>query len=180
LTTIDEQDLKLLARLPVLCYLDLTTESTITAGNINAGDGCFFQKLRYFQNSGMVLFEQPNEEDASISLHMWNGDDAMPFASRKRNDSRKVVPSGVMPNLEVLQFVVPLRALRDNNGDCGSIGLEYLPSLQELRGWIDCEDVPVAESDAEFAALRNACNVHPNHPTLRMYKQNYSGTMRIL
>jgi disease resistance protein RPM1 len=152
-TTIHEQDLKLLARLPALCYLYLKIWSTVTASNINAGDGCFFQSLRHFETNIMVLFEQPNEEDASVSLHIWNGEDAMPFASRKSNDSRKVIPSGVMPNLEVLKFNVPLRALEDNNGDCGNIGLEYLRSIRQLRAWIICEDVPVAESDTAFAAL---------------------------
>jgi disease resistance protein RPM1 len=161
-TSMDEEDLKLLARLPALSYLCLQTESTVTASNINV-DGCFFQKLRHFVTNQMVEFEQPNKEDASISLHIWNGEDAMPFASRKNNDSRKVVPSGVMPNLEVLRFYVPLRALKDKNGDCGNIGLEYLPFLREL--WIRCDDVPATERDAALAALRNACNVHPNHPT---------------
>ncbi|CAD6251577.1 unnamed protein product [Miscanthus lutarioriparius] len=169
--TMDEQDLKLLARLPALCYLYLTTESTVTASNINSSDRSFFQKLRQFVTNAMVLFEQANEEDTSVSLHMWNGEDAMPFASRKNNDSRKVVPSDVMPNLEMLDFDVPLRALKDNYSDyCGNIGLEYLPSLRELRGCIVCEDVPVAERDAALAALRDACNVHPNHPTFRMHR----------
>jgi len=125
----DEQDLKLLARLPALCFLSLKIRSTVTASNINAGDGCFFQKLRCFETNAMVQFEQPNEEDPSISLHIWNGEDAMPFASGKSNDSRKVVPSGVMPNLEALRLL----ALKDNYRDyCGNIGLEYLPSLRVL------------------------------------------------
>ncbi|XP_066334462.1 putative inactive disease susceptibility protein LOV1 [Miscanthus floridulus] len=108
-TTMDEQDLKLLARLPTLCYLRLLTVSTVTASNINSSDRSFFQKLRHFATNAMVLFEQPDEKDTSVSLHMWNGEDAMPFASRKSNDSRKVIPSSVMPNLEVLVFYVPLR-----------------------------------------------------------------------
>ncbi|XP_066383362.1 disease resistance protein RGA5-like [Miscanthus floridulus] len=169
--TMDEQDLKLLARLPVLCYLNLTTWSTVTASNINSSDRSFFQKLRYFEFNQMVQFEQPDEEDASVSLHIWNGEDATAIASRNSSDSRKVVPSGVMPNLEVLCFNVNLRALKDNYRDyCGNIGLEYLPSLRELRGWIIRGDMPVAESDAALAPLRDACNVHPNHPTFRMLR----------
>jgi disease resistance protein RPM1 len=167
-TTLDEQDLELLARLPSLSYLDLGTKSTVTASNINASDGCFFQKLRHFLTNALVQFDQPNEEDASVSLLMWNGEDDMPLASRKSNDSRNVVPSGVMPNLEVLWFHVPLQALKDNNSDCGSIRLEYLPSLRELGGQIHCRGMPAAEIDAAFAALRNACNVHPNHPAFHM------------
>jgi disease resistance protein RPM1 len=181
-TTIHEQDLKLLARLPALCYLNLTTESTVTASNINSSDRSFFQKLRHFVTNAMVQFEQDNEEDTSVSLHMWNGEDAMPFASRKSNDCGKVVPSGVMPNLEVLYFDVRLRALKGNYSDyCGNIGLEYLPSLREVRGGIDCRGVPATERDAAFAALRDACNVHPNHPTFRMHRSSYeSGTLGIL
>jgi len=166
----DEQDLKLLARLPALCYLQLTTRSTVTASNINSSDRSFFQKLRHFETDAMVQFEQPNEEDTSVSLHMWDGEDAMPFASRKSNDSRKVIPSCVMPNLKVLYFNVYLQALKDNYRDyCGNIGLEYLPSLRKLRGRIFSGGMPAMERDAAFAALRDACNVHPNHPTFRMH-----------
>ncbi|CAD6252766.1 unnamed protein product [Miscanthus lutarioriparius] len=132
-TTMDEQDLKLLARLPALCYLDLITKSTVTASNINSSDSCFFQKLTHFATNAMVLFEQPDEEDTSVSLHMWNGEDAMPFASRKNNDSRKVIPSDVMPNLEVLHFNFYLHW---HGGYRRNIGLEYLPSLRALRGQI--------------------------------------------
>jgi len=171
-TTMDEQDLKLLARLPALCFLDLETESTVTASNINVSDGCCFQKLRYFEINKMVLFEQPNEEDTRISLHIWNGEDTMPFGSWKSNHSSKPVPCSVMPNLEVLHFDVPLRALKHNNGDCGNTGLEYLPSLRELRGAINCYAVSAEEVDAALGALRNACKVHPNHPTLSMLKSN--------
>jgi hypothetical protein len=52
----------------------------------------------------VIQFEQLNEEDPSISLHMWNGDGAIPFALRKSNNHVKVVDSGVMPNLQVLSF----------------------------------------------------------------------------
>ncbi|XP_066336193.1 disease resistance protein RGA5-like isoform X2 [Miscanthus floridulus] len=128
--TMDEQDLKLLARLPALCYLYLGTESTVTASNINSSDRSFFHKLKHFGTKAMVLFEQPDEEETSVSLHMWNG----------------------------------------NYSDyCGNIGLEYLPSLRELRGGIISRGMPATETDAAFGALRDACNVHPNHPTFRMH-----------
>lgn len=171
-TTVDEKDLKLLARLPALCFLSLETESAVTS-NINASDGCCFQKLRYFRISAMVQFEHPNEEDASVSLHIWNGEGAMPFGSGKSNeDSNKVAPFGVMPNLEELCISIPLRALKDNNGDCGNIGLEYLPSLRQLSGSMDCDGASAGDVNAALAGLRNACNVHPNHLTLDMHKHN--------
>lgn len=164
--TMDEQDLKVLARLPALCFLELKTESTVTASNINAGDG-FFQNLRYFRTSdAMVQFEQTHEEDPSVLLHLWNECDAMPFSSGKRNSSKAMSPAAVMPNLEVLHFVVDFQALLDNsNGDCVSFGLEHLPSLRQVQGFIYCDD---AYWEAAFAALRNACEVHPNHPELNM------------
>ena len=96
----------------------------------------------------------------------------MPFASRKNNDSRKVIPSDVMPNLEVLHFNFYLHW---HGGYRRNIGLEYLPSLRALRGQIVCEDMPVAESDAALAALRDACNAHPNHPTFDMPISYYHG-----
>ncbi|KAJ1276717.1 hypothetical protein BS78_05G235800 [Paspalum vaginatum] len=65
--TMDEENLKVLARLPALCYLRLQIGSAVTASNINAGHG-FFQKLRRFTIAGgMVQFEQPNQEDSSVS-----------------------------------------------------------------------------------------------------------------
>ncbi|KAJ1276702.1 hypothetical protein BS78_05G234900 [Paspalum vaginatum] len=167
--TMDEENLKVLARLPALCYLWLQIESAVTASNINAGHG-FFQKLRHFTIIfGMVQFEQPNQEDSSVSVHIWNGRGPTPFGSRKSNCS-KHVPSAVMPNLEMLRIWVRLRALKDNNCDCGNFGFEYLPSLREVRGSVDCTDVSSAEGNAAFAELRNACEAHPNHPTLDMQR----------
>ncbi|WVZ49957.1 hypothetical protein U9M48_001268, partial [Paspalum notatum var. saurae] len=167
--TMDERDLKVLAMLPALCSLSLETDSAVTASNINAGHG-FFQKLRYFTIlGGMVQFEQPNQEDSSVSMHIWNGRGPAPFGSRKSN-CRKLEPSAVMPNLQVLNVLFRLRALKDNNCDCGNFGFEYLPSLREVCGLVDCNDVSTAEGDAALAALRNACEAHPNHPTLGMYR----------
>jgi disease resistance protein RPM1 len=146
--------------------------STVTATNINASGDGFFQKLRYFEINRMVQFQQHNKEFSSISLHIWNGEGAMPFGSGKSNCS-KVVPSGVMPSLEVSTFNVPLRALKDNNGDCTNFGVEYLASLREIKAWINCDGVCTEEVDAAMAALRNACKVHPNHPTLDLQTYLY-------
>jgi disease resistance protein RPM1 len=170
--TMYEQDLKILARLPMLCFLYLGTKSTVTGSNINVSDGCFFEKLRFFKTNQMVKFEQPHEDDGCILFHMWNGEGAMPFGPRKSSNSSKAVPSHVMPNLEVLTFDIRLRAIKVNNGDCGNIGIEYLPSLQKLSGWIHLDGVPPAEGGAALAALRNACKVHPNNPTLDMRTYN--------
>ncbi|WVZ49979.1 LOW QUALITY PROTEIN: hypothetical protein U9M48_001285 [Paspalum notatum var. saurae] len=153
--TMDEQDLS-------------SQESAVTASNINAGHG-FFPKLRCFRIcGGMVQFEQPIQEDSSVSVHIWNGRGPTPFGSRKSNCSKLVPSAVVMPNLQVLAIMVDLRYLKDNNCDCGNFGFEYLPSLQEVCGVVNCYGVSTAEGDAALAALRNACAAHPNHPTLEI------------
>ncbi|XP_062181747.1 disease resistance protein RGA5-like isoform X2 [Phragmites australis] len=171
--SLDERDLKLLDRLTELRYLMLASESTVTVSNINASDGCF-QKLRVFiLPYSMVQFER-NKEDSSVSLHIWNGTDAMPFKCSTENDcSLCAIPSAVMPNLQVLRTCVFVRALKDGNGDCANIiGLEYLTSLQKFRVWIDCEGASAAEVDEAEAALRNQTDVHPNRPALEVYRCN--------
>lgn len=162
-TRMDEQDMKLLARLPALCFLELETRSTVTI-SISVIDGdSYFQKLRYFNVNAMVQFQQQPNEDSSVAMHVWNGAGAMPSFGSGKSCCSKVVPSAVTPNLEVLKFEVPLRALMDDNGVCGNFGWEYLHSLREVRGTIYGFDVSAAE-----AALRNACQVHHNHPTLHL------------
>ncbi|WVZ49978.1 LOW QUALITY PROTEIN: hypothetical protein U9M48_001284 [Paspalum notatum var. saurae] len=143
------------SRLPNLSYMNLHV-ATMEEKDL--------KKLRRFTiKGGMVQFEQPNQEDSSVSVHIWNGRGPTPFGSRKSNCS-KLEPSPVMPNLQVLNVLVRLRALKDNNCDCGNFGFEYLPSLREVWGSVDCNDVSTAEVVAALAALRNACEAHPNHP----------------
>lgn len=114
-----------------------------------------------------MLFEQPNLKEASVSFHMWNGEGDMPLGSGKNDNSNKVVSSGVMPNLEAHLFdIVPLWAVKDNNGGCRNIGLEYLPSLREVRGIINSYGMSDVDVDAALDTLWNECKVHPNHPTL--------------
>jgi hypothetical protein len=68
----------------------------------------------------------------------------------------------------VLEFDIDLWDLMDNNnGDCVNFGWEHLPSLGQVRGAMYCSDV---YWDAALAALRNACEAHPNHPALNLHK----------
>ena len=115
----------------------------------------------------MVQFWQPSEDDPTVSLHIWNGgvSGSIPFGCKKSNCGKLVPPSVVMPNLEVFKFSV---TLENNSVDCGNFGLEYLPSLREVKAYFNCNGVSAAEGDAALAALRIACEVHPNHPTLIM------------
>ncbi|TVU23894.1 hypothetical protein EJB05_26280, partial [Eragrostis curvula] len=121
------------------------------------------RKLRFCEMPGSMIQLQC-KEDSSISFHIWNGIGAIPFGSRK-NDSR-VPPYAVMPNLEVLRARIFVRALKDDSGKCGNVELWYLTSLRKLEMLINCEGASSLEVDEAEAALRNATEVHPNHPTL--------------
>jgi len=161
----DEQDLKVIAMMPELHDLLLPTSSTVTISNI--ADGGYFHKLRSFSMlSSMVQFQL--NEDSSISFHMWNGDDAMPFGHKKDGEGR-VAPT-IMPGLEFLEFFFFVRIFKDCSGDCGNIGLECLTALQKVTIRIGCQDASAAEVEEAEAMLRHALTVHPNHPTLELIR----------
>ncbi|TVU23886.1 hypothetical protein EJB05_26272, partial [Eragrostis curvula] len=164
---IDQKGLEFLARLPELCFLKLMTMSTATVCNFSAGNG-YFQKLRFCMMPSSMIQFQCKEEDSSVSFHIWNGIDAMPFDSDK-NDCR-IPPSAVMPNLEVLLSEIRVRALKDGNGDCANVGLQYLTSLQKVKVRLDCSGASATEVEEAEAALRKATEVHPNRPTLEVEK----------
>ncbi|CAL5006891.1 unnamed protein product [Urochloa decumbens] len=168
--TMDQEDLKLLGRLTELHCLNLSTESTLTVvRDFDAPDG-FFPKLTWFRMAYSMVQFQRNQEESSISLHIWNGTDAMPFGSR-RNDGCSG-PCAVMPKLEVLTVGVFLRACKDGNGDCSNIGLGCLPSLHKVRVSIDCGRASAADVEEAVAALRNAADAHPNHLALQVHRRN--------
>ncbi|CAL5028191.1 unnamed protein product [Urochloa decumbens] len=88
----------------------------------------------------------------------------------QRNDSiyskGNAAPSRFMPSLQVLQFQVRGRALKDHRY-CERLGWEYLSSLQEINvigvySWGVCKNNKVEE------VLSRAARVHPNRPTLRL------------
>ncbi|CAN6374626.1 unnamed protein product [Urochloa humidicola] len=163
--SMDEEDLKVIGKMPELWDLLLPTSSTVTISNI-ADDG-YFHKLRSFSMlSSMVQFLL--NEDSSISFHMWNGEDAMPFGPKK-NDEGRVAPT-IMPSLEFLEFFFFVRALKDCNGDCSNIGLECLAVLQKVTVRIGCQGASVSEVEKAEAALRHAAEVHPNHVTLELIR----------
>lgn len=166
----DEKGLELLGRLPELCSLSLFTEATVTISNVSASNSGYFQKLRICWMYRSMLQFRCTEEDSSVSFHIWNGIDAMPFGSSK-ND-RSLPAYTVMCNLEVLASRIYVRALNDGKGDCGNIGLEYLSSLRKFEVFIHCDGAYVAEVDEVESALRKATEVHPNRPALNMYRRN--------
>ncbi|KAF8730866.1 hypothetical protein HU200_016736 [Digitaria exilis] len=148
--SMDEQDLKVIGKMPELRDLLLPTSSTVTISNIaNCG---YFQKLRSFSMlCSMVQFRQ--NEDYSISFHMWNGEDAMPFGHKK--DSEHRVSPTIMPGLEFLELFFFVRTLNDSSADCIDIGLECLTALQKVTVRIGCQDASVSEVEEAEAALRH-------------------------
>ena len=62
-----------------------------------------------------------------------------------------------------------MREFKDSNDDdCGSLGLGYFASFQNLIVDLDRNGASAAEVEEVEAALRRAADVHPNRPTLEM------------
>jgi len=163
--TIEEQDLKVIGKMPELHDLLLPTSSTVTISNI--AEGGYFKKLRSCSMlSSMVQFLR--NEDSSVSFHMWNGEDATPFGTRK--DGEGSVAPTVMPCLEFLEFFFFVQTMKYCNGYCSSIGLEYLTALKKVTVRIGCQGASVVEVEEAEAALRRSAEVHPNHPTLELIR----------
>ncbi|WVZ50570.1 hypothetical protein U9M48_001812 [Paspalum notatum var. saurae] len=82
-----------------------------------------------------------------------------------------VFQSGAMPKLTRLEFRCPVRETREMAGGDGGfdLGLGNLPSLQHVE--VDMENEGASEEEAmeTKAALLHAVEIHPNHPTLKMY-----------
>ncbi|CAN6373716.1 unnamed protein product [Urochloa humidicola] len=160
----EEQALESLGRLPELCYLKLSSWSTVALTDI-ASSG-LFQKLKFWSLvQSMVQFVL--NEDSSVSFTMWNGVDAVAFGP-KMKEVLIVEPAIVMPSLEELEFLVPFHSLMHDIGNCNSLGLEQLTSLHKVTVRLMCEgDVPTHEKEIEVeAALRHEAEVHPNRPSL--------------
>jgi disease resistance protein RPM1 len=158
---LDEQGLKSLGALPELRHLNLWTSSTAT---ITVTDG-FFRKLRWLSlYRSMVLFVL--NEDSSISFTIWGDpeDDVVAFGSQKGI----VRAPAVMPNLQMLEFLVDVRALIRNNGSCDKLGLEYLPLLREVKVELLCRGAFADDVERQEAALRHAIEAHPNGPALQI------------
>ncbi|CAL4985866.1 unnamed protein product [Urochloa decumbens] len=159
----EEQALESLGRLPGLCYLKLSTWSTVTLTDI-ASNG-LFQKLRFWSLvESMVQFVL--NEDSSVSFTMWNGVDAIAFGPKMKEEFR--VEPAIMPNLEELDFLVPFHSSMHGSGNCNNLGLQQLTSLRKVTVRLMCEgDLPTHEKENEAeAALRHEADVHPNRPSL--------------
>ena len=144
---IDEAGLRAVGGLPQLRRLDLQATVARWSGSsttvVIAGDG-FFQKLRRCSFSSWMVQFVVNEDSACVSFSLWNGKQQGALAafgsSTEDESSSRSVPPTVMPNLQDLEFHVPVRALyKDGNDSCHSLGLHCLPSLRSVRVFVDCE-----------------------------------------
>ncbi|KAJ1277310.1 hypothetical protein BS78_05G285000 [Paspalum vaginatum] len=185
---VDDQDLKILGRLPELRFLGLQLCCSATVSNVSDCDAVYFPKLRCCRlKKSMVLFVA-NKEDKSVSFHLWDGygDIAMPSTSpdelqtsmrfdsgheKKGSICRKgaaaIAPPLFMPSLETIEFRVHHWAVEDHRY-YDNLNLDYLSSLRKIDVIIDPPDgTPGEELEKVEVALRRAADRHPNRPTLR-------------
>lgn len=161
---INEQDMISLGGLPELRYLNLMMECSLSVNNLPGRDG-FFKKLRFCMMQDSMIQFLPNE-DSSVSFHIWNKDKGeMPFGRNKKNEKCRIA-SSFMPNVEVLKFGVPVRALGHFNIVDDGLGLEYLSSLEKVIAFLDCEDANAQEVEMVQSDLRLiAAHIHPKRPS---------------
>ncbi|RCV37698.1 hypothetical protein SETIT_8G083700v2 [Setaria italica] len=144
------------AHLPILRYLSLHVDhmdhsSLRNLANITAVDG-FFKKLRYCWLYGWMVQLVLNEDSTGVSFSIWNGMGAIAFGSKIKDEyNRSIAPLSVMPNLQVLHFDVPVRAL--------------------YKG-ASADDVEKVE-----AKLRNAVQLHPNRLIIKLQQRNEHNMM---
>nr|TKV94584.1 hypothetical protein SEVIR_9G304900v2 [Setaria viridis] len=83
--------------------------------------------------------------------------------------------AGAVPQLEALS--IEIRACEEQSAfaDHPDLGIHHLASLRDLNVWINCEGAKVEEVEALEAAITDATNLLPNHPTPRFYRDNEEG-----
>lgn len=86
-----------------------------------------------------------------------------------------VFEAGAVPQLEALS--IEIRACEEQSAfaDHPDLGIHHLASLRDLNVWINCEGAKVEEVEALEAAITDATNLLPNHPTPRFYRDNEEG-----
>ncbi|KAK3120732.1 hypothetical protein QOZ80_9AG0692990 [Eleusine coracana subsp. coracana] len=76
---------------------------------------------------------------------------------------------GAMPSLEYINFSIPVAELKDVGINL-EFGLENLSSLRSVHVNIDCADACEMEVNDAEAVLKNAMDIHPNHPACEVKK----------
>jgi disease resistance protein RPM1 len=178
----DEQDLRILGKLPHLSFLYLVVHNSIAEVDCNNNtttddDGCcLFRKLRsftiwYYEG---VRFLLPSQEASGsrvlFSMHSVRA--SMQYGS-EREDTLTL-----MPSVQKLSFAVYVQEfIKDgnHNNDCISLALDYFGSLQNVHVNIYRDGASsAAEVDQVEAALRRAADAHPNRPRLELNRWNTS------
>ena len=181
----DEAGLRALVGLPELRYLRIVPAfygmpcDNKQAEVVNiAAHNVFFPKLRSLWLDCWMIQLATNDDLTSASFSIWrNGrQDAMVFDSKPKDGDRgsKVADPApvVMPNLRLIEFTVPVRALyKDGHGTCDSLGLnlECLPSLQYVEANVDSERAFPDDVNKAKAELIRAVQLHPNSSTIKFY-----------
>jgi disease resistance protein RPM1 len=187
---VDEQDLRILGKLPQLSFLFLVVHSiaevdcnnNTTTDNTTTDDdaGCLFQKLRSctIRYCDGVRFLLPSQEDSgsSVSFFMHLVRASMILGSQRddtaRNKAAGLSPTLLMPGVQDLEFGVYVQEfIKDGNhhGYYVSLTLDYFASLQSVRVHIyDDGASSAAEVDQVEAALCRVADAHPNRPRLEL------------
>jgi disease resistance protein RPM1 len=181
----DEQDLRILGKLPHLSFLYLVVHNSIAEVDCNNNtttddDGCcLFRKLRsftiwYYEG---VRFLLPSQEASGsrvlFSMHSVRA--SMQYGS-EREDTTICKAVGLtltlMPSVQKLSFAVYVQEfIKDgnHNNDCISLALDYFGSLQNVHVNIYRDGASsAAEVEQVEAALHRAADGHPNRPTLQV------------
>jgi disease resistance protein RPM1 len=188
----DEQDLRIIGKLPQLKFLYLVVQNSIAEVDCNNktttdDDGCcLFQKLRsftiwYYRG---VRFLLPSQEasGSSVSFCMPSVRASMQYGSEREDTTICKAAAGptptLMPSAQKLLFTLYAQEfIKDGNHDNDrvSLALEYFASLQNIDVDIYYDGASSATEVKQVeAALRRAADAHPNRPRLELNRWNTS------
>ena len=179
----DEEGLRALGGLPELrflligpLYYGMASDKQAAVVNIAAHD-VFFPKLRCLRLEAWMVQLATNDDSTSASFSIRReGQYAMVFDSKAEDygDRSRVAPAPVVvtPNLHVLRFSVPVRALykdgHPTRSDNLGLDLECLPSLRYVEACLDRKDAFPDDVDKAEAELRRQAQLHPNSSALTL------------
>jgi disease resistance protein RPM1 len=188
----DEQDLRILGKLPQLRFLELVVQNSIAEVDCNNktttdDDGCcLFPKMRsftiwYYEG---VRFLLPSQEasGSSVSFCMPSVRASMQYGSEREDTTICKAAAGptptLMPSAQKLLFTLYAQEfIKDGNHDNDrvSLALEYFASLQNIDVDIYYDGASSATEVKQVeAALRRAADAHPNRPRLELNRWNTS------
>jgi disease resistance protein RPM1 len=187
----DEQDLRIIGKLPQLKFLYLAVHNSIAEVECNNktttdDDGCcLFQKLRrctiWYREGVRFLLPSQEASGSSVSFCMLNVTASMHFGSETTVCKAARLTPTLMPSAQELRFKLYVQEfIKDCNHDSDrvSLALEYLASLQNVEVYIYSDgDSSAVEVEQVEAALRRAADGHPNRPTLQVTRIGWNSTL---